>query len=164
MKWRMLPGIMACLLAGSSLASADGWDACNKALQELRSASRRASFESLETPRKEKQLKDCLALAEKYEPFGDRCPPFKKQYQLQVAKAAAALAKVQAAIYLMELSCFYSPATGKSGPQPSVSPELQKSRWSSLKKLLAKMPLAEQLDFCKRVRFPGDCKKCLTPP
>ena len=163
MKRRLLPWLIASLLISPATAGAGDWDSCNEGLQELRSASRRAGFESLKIPHKERQLNNCLALANKYTGYSERCRSLREEYQRQVHKMEDALAEVQSANHRVELACFNAPRIEGSGQRSSIERKLHESRCASLKRITAKMPLAAQLDFCKRVRFPGGCNKCLSP-
>lgn len=159
----LISTFMVCKLFSPLLAVAGGLDACNEALQALRSAARLASFETLETPRKEKQVKKCQELIDKYDINHARCQRIKKEHKFQVEKMQDALADVQAAIFQVELSCNDSLPLGTGNSLKSDYVKLLQGLCSSLKVSTRDMTPEERLAFCNRIHFPGDCSKCLAP-
>jgi hypothetical protein len=162
-KGRLLPWVMGCLLLNSAIAGASDWESCNEALQALRIESRRASFETLETPRKEKQLIACNKDMDSFNINHERCRRIKGEYLRQVDEMQAALARVQEAIFDVELSCYYAVQVGVIRENRFEKKDLAERMCQRLKKYTRNMPTEKQLELCRKVHFPGDCQECLTP-
>lgn len=160
MKRFLILGTLACVLFCPATSSAEDWGACHQALKEMRVASRRASFETLETHRKEKQLTDCLAV--KY--YHGRCPAIEKDLQFQRERMRSALASTQAAIFQVELSCRQFLPLGREGSPKGDHYELWLGMCAKLKSTTKGMSPAARIDFCQKLHFPGDCSQCLAPP
>ncbi len=159
MKRFLIPGIMACLLFCPAMTAAEDWGTCHEALQELRVASRRASFETLETLRKEKQLNDCLPV--KY--YHGRCEVIQEEVQSQRARVRSALAQLQAAIFQVELSCRQCLPLGAKGSPKGDQDNLLRDMCARLKSATQDLSPEERMALCQKLHFPGDCSQCLGP-
>ncbi len=162
-KRQLLLVVCGCLLSHAMVAGASDWDSCRKALKNLQSASSSAGFLAFATARKQKQFEDSQALADKYSWFNERNQTTSDEYQRHVDGMEAALVDLQSAMFDVELSCYSSLSLHTSQSKNNIDDKSRNDMCLKLKRYTQTMPPEEQLDFCERVRFPGDCKKCLAP-
>jgi hypothetical protein len=152
------------LLLGACTAQAGDWESCNKALKELNSATNASSFLAYEAGRKEKQLEESKRLHVLMQTETDeRVQEYKNLYQRHLEAMEKAFIRLQSAMFDAELVCYASVSSRISKAKRPSNYKLRKSMCLKMKKHTQAMPLAERLDFCKQIRFLGDCRRCLAP-
>ena len=101
----MLPLVLLWLFCAAWPAGAEDWQPCHEALQNLRSAARRASLETLEASRKDRQLQECLTQFNQFSGYGEYCERLKGEYQRRIIEVKAALAELRSAVSQAEKCC-----------------------------------------------------------
>lgn len=104
-KSRMPALVLLLLFCAAWPAGAEDWEPCHQALQTLRSAARRASLETLEASRKDRQLQECLRQSNQYRGYSEYCEKLKGEYQRRIAEMKAALADLRSAVSQAEKCC-----------------------------------------------------------
>lgn len=120
-KRRLLPWVLVCLLLYPLASQAGDLEPCQKALQTLKSASRRAALEVLETRRNGKQLKECIRLGSRCTASENVCKKAKEENQRQQEEMKAALQRVRAAMREVTKACCQPAPTSANRKDNSAS-------------------------------------------